>query len=120
MKINNSSFNNLIYTNNFFGNIQNAFDESSNIWFYKEKGNFWDNYNGIDENNDSLGDTPYNISGGDNIDKYPSISSYKIPVITNEFTVDNISLYTMLAIGMIAAIVFVLPIAYYWRKRYFS
>ncbi len=120
LKINNYSFNNLIYANNFLGNIQNAYDESSNIWFYNEKGNFWDNYNGTDENNDSLGDIPYNISGGNNQDKYPLISQYKIPAITDEFTVDTISLYTMLAIGLIAAIVFVLPIAYYWRKKYFT
>jgi len=120
LRIFNSSKNNLIYHNNFINNLQNAFDESSNIWFYENQGNYWDDYNITDENNDSIGDTPYFIAGGDNQDNYPLIKSFILEEKTNEFKVDDVSLYTMLIIGMIVAIVFVLPIAFYWRRKYFS
>ncbi len=74
------SNNNLVYHNNFVNNegkeVDNAYDECENIWDGGNLtgGNFWDDYAGIDENNDSLGDTPYNISGGKNQDKYPLMS----------------------------------------------
>ena len=120
LKINNSSKNNLIYHNNFINNTQNAYDESDNLWFYKNQGNFWDDYNGSDENNDSLGDTPYIIAGGNNQDKCPLIKPFIIEEKTTEFFVDDVSLYIMLVIGMIIAIVFVIPIALYWRKKYYT
>jgi hypothetical protein len=116
----NSSENNIIYQNNFIINTQNAYDESSNIWFYESQGNFWDDYNGTDENNDSIGDTPYFISGGISQDDFPLIKPFILEEKIDEFIVDEFSLYTMLIIGMIVAIIFVLPIAIYWRKKYFT
>jgi len=76
---------NQIYHNNFInnnnGDIQ-AYDESDNIWndSYPSGGNYWDDYNGNDMfsgpgqniyGSDGIGDIPYNISGGDNQDRYP-------------------------------------------------
>jgi parallel beta-helix repeat protein len=67
---------NLIYINRFLNNSQNAVDDSiENYWNsttiqtykYKEKeysnytGNYWDDYSGIDSNEDGIGDEPYPI-----------------------------------------------------------
>ena len=71
------SFDNTIYLNNFINNTKNAYSviffESRNIWNSTEKitytyngstytnhmGNYWDDYNGSDDNRDGLGDTAY-------------------------------------------------------------
>ena len=69
--VDNKSVNNTIYNNNFLSNIQNAYDLSTNIWHYASNGNYWDDYMGIDSDDNGIGDTPYNISGGNNQDIYP-------------------------------------------------
>ncbi len=58
-----SSNNNLIYHNDFTNNGQNAQDPLTNYWSYNSQGNYWDDYNGYDNNSDGIGDTPYLISG---------------------------------------------------------
>jgi parallel beta-helix repeat protein len=70
---------NMIYNNNFIKNGVDANDYWYNIWYNTsiKKGNFWHNYSGIDINNDGIGDTPHNISGGINQDLYPLISLYR-------------------------------------------
>jgi parallel beta-helix repeat protein len=65
------SINNRFYENDFTNNDQNAHDSLSNYWSYNSKGNYWDDYNGYDNNSDDIGDIPYNIAGGDNQDEYP-------------------------------------------------
>ena len=67
------SNNNIIYNNNLIDNNPNAHDEWSNRWdnTYAYGGNYWDDYIGIDEDNDGIGDTPYNIPGGSNQDMFP-------------------------------------------------
>ena len=73
IKITNGSDGNMIHHNSFINNKEyNAFDSSSNIWDDNVgEGNYWDDYDGIDENGDGIGDTPYYIPGGDNKDRYP-------------------------------------------------
>jgi len=70
------SSNNLIY-NNYFSNTNNAQDNKNNFWNITKTpgtnivggpwlgGNYWSDYEGVDEDGDGLGDTliPYNCSG---------------------------------------------------------
>ena len=76
------SINNKFYHNDFTNNGQNAQDANNNEWDngYPSGGNAWDDYEGTDEfsgqnqdelGSDELGDIPYNISGGNNQDRYP-------------------------------------------------
>ncbi len=76
-----SSNNNILSHNILVDNDQNAKDVCTNSWDngYSSGGNYWDDYTGVDNFNgpsqdihgsDSIGDTPYNIPGGDNKDMY--------------------------------------------------
>lgn len=109
--------NNKIYYNNFINNSNNAVDTGNNTWDNGEFGNYWDNYTGLDKNNDGVGDTLYNIPGGNNQDRYPLMMPYDGKIRIKEFFVDQGSLITMLIIGMIIVIAFVVPIGYYWYKK---
>ncbi|MHA1197017.1 MAG: right-handed parallel beta-helix repeat-containing protein, partial [Promethearchaeota archaeon] len=56
---------NLFYKNSFIKNMIHAFDyDNNNFWNNSEIGNYWDNYTGIDSNDDGIGDTPYIFNGG--------------------------------------------------------
>ncbi len=74
--IENLSNNNQLYHNGFLNNGNNAFDECSNSWDNGpiSGGNYWNDYIGNDNDNNNIGDTPYNISGGSNQDNYPFIN----------------------------------------------
>ena len=68
--------NNLIYNNVFLSNIEHAYGYQVNRFNSSTMGNYWDDYTGVDENNDGIGDTPYNatysdVYGVSNIDYLP-------------------------------------------------
>jgi len=75
-----NSNNNMFYHNNFTESVnfpheyQHVYDSGNNYWnsTYGE-GNYWDDYTGMDENLDGIGDAPYDIPGGDNQDLYPIV-----------------------------------------------
>jgi hypothetical protein len=56
----NRPYRNRIYNNNILNNNQNAFDNHDNMFY----GNYWDDYIGIDKEDDGVGDDPYNFSFG--------------------------------------------------------
>ncbi len=71
------SDNNIFYYNNLLENQQNSYDKSSNTWNTTfGKGNYWDDYSGCDNDNDGVGDIPYDISGNNNQDFYPLMYAY--------------------------------------------
>ena len=65
---------NLFYQNIFINNTHHAYDSLENKWDYNERGNYWDDYSGTDEDNDGIGDEPYEVPGGKNIDAFPLLS----------------------------------------------
>ncbi len=93
------STNSIIYHNNFINNDVQARDEWSNIWNSKT-GNYWSDYAGNDENNDGIGDVPYNISGGFNKDYAPIMKPIDIvpPIVRlvfpngGEFLAGNVTI----------------------------
>lgn len=83
------SNNNSIYDNNFINNTKQVFDIiwenpgvpwdlSMNIWNNSTTGNYWNDYTGIDNNGDGIGDTPQ-IIGENNQDNYPLMEPIEIP-----------------------------------------
>ena len=76
---------NVFYLNNFVNNTENVEkyitdlqEFPANIWDNGTVGNFWDDYHGIDDNDDGIGDTSY-IIDENNQDNYPLTEPYVIP-----------------------------------------
>jgi len=87
---------NVIFHNRFINNSYpwlgqyNAVDGSGpNYWYNPDlkEGNYWDDYTGIDENKDGIGDTPYDIPGLNSQDLYPIIDedSEKLVYIPGDY-----------------------------------
>jgi len=74
------SSSNTIYLNDFIGNVIHASDTGINNWDSSGIGNYWDDYNGNDNNFDGVGDTTYSILGGVNVDHYPLMRRAGFPV----------------------------------------
>ena len=80
---------NIIYLNNFVGNIIHVYDMGKNR-FNTSMGNYWDDYTGSDTNEDGIGDTPYKIDN-DSIDYYPLVRKAGYPVAYFNYTPLNIT-----------------------------
>ena len=56
--------NNLLFANRFILNKITAKDEGHNQWYStNNRGNYWDDYPGVDRNLDKIGDTSYSTNG---------------------------------------------------------
>lgn len=81
----NAKGNNTLFHNSFYENsgsvvlIPLAID---NEWSMNDEGNYWDDYNGMDSNEDGIGDVPY-IINSNNIDNYPLMNVYWHPCDIN-------------------------------------
>ena len=59
------STHNLFFQNSFINNSVHAYDDGiDNYWNNSMIGNYWDNYTGIDSNEDGIGDTPHTFQNG--------------------------------------------------------
>jgi parallel beta-helix repeat protein len=76
-------FDNTIQHNNFVNNSLHVdVGDNSNyiFWDNGEEGNYWDNYSGLDSDEDGIGDTPYVINEG-NRDNYPLMAPVSLTII---------------------------------------
>jgi len=59
--INNTIYNNCFVANDHYGNAKD--DGANNNWDNGSTGNYWDDYSGVDSDNNGIGDSSYNITG---------------------------------------------------------
>jgi len=109
---------NLFYHNNLIRNGEesepeyeeyagNAYNQGGiNSWSESGEGNYWDDYTGIDADEDGIGDTSYDIPGGHNKDNYPLMTAWEIqsdpptkPTIDGETNGDVGTEYTYTAVS---------------------
>jgi parallel beta-helix repeat protein len=89
--IDTDSENNLIYRNNLINNGLQAFDYNlTNRWDDGVEGNYWSDYAGVDSNHDGIGDSWYDIEGG-NTDHYPLMGMFHSFNTSLGYAVDVIS-----------------------------
>jgi len=98
------SSDNLVYHNNFVGNVDQVFIENAtgthepppppvNVWDNGFEGNFWSEYVDVDKNRDGIGDSPYLVTSlkVTQYDHYPlmgsfyglNVSGYDVAVVSN-------------------------------------
>ncbi|UCC18926.1 MAG: right-handed parallel beta-helix repeat-containing protein [Promethearchaeota archaeon] len=113
LKIDYDCYWNLVYYNCFVGNAINAQDErTDNEWDNGVYGNYWDDYNGIDANDDNIGDNPYDVPPtGSSVDNFPLMTCpFSIPSVGGGFPIELIILIASISGGVvivIAAILFI-------------
>lgn len=98
--------NNVVYNNSFSRNFKNAIDDGiNNHWNNSLIGNYWSNYNGIDWDDNSIGDTPFEIWGSAESKDFLPIwdDGYKTPLF---ICLILIGLITLGALGIVVFVLF--------------
>jgi parallel beta-helix repeat protein len=75
--------NNIFTRNSFLQNLKHVLDDSTNNNYNNSViGNYWDNYTGVDANDDGIGDTPHLVQTGNILYDYLPIwqDGYDIPI----------------------------------------
>lgn len=107
--INTLSQYNEIYENCFITNNWHADDNGlNNTWDNGARGNYWDNYTGLDVDNDGIGDIPYNITGaGGSRDNFPLMSCPTPPTPPPEISGYDAFLLLFAGVSSIIGIIFI-------------
>jgi parallel beta-helix repeat protein len=89
-----NSHGNRFYLNNFINNTGQVFTlDSVNFWNATDKGNFWSDYTGQDNNGDGIGDIPYVVDAETSpvqADYFPLMTKSSTPTDTTPpFTIDD-------------------------------
>ena len=94
VEISNNSDSNMFYRNQFISNQIHALsNDISTSWNFSGKGNYWDDYVGVDRDDDGYGEIPYLILGlGNNADFHPIFDDGK-DIQIDLFSPDNNSLF---------------------------
>jgi parallel beta-helix repeat protein len=93
--------NNTIFHNNFINNSHHVYINPNlygkvpwefffNEWDNGAEGNFWDDYTGVDSDQDAIGDTKHYANVGDNIDEYPLMGRFSSFQPTSQHSVQTI------------------------------
>jgi hypothetical protein len=102
----------IIYHNNFFKNVNHVeTDDSIDVWDDGEEGNYWDNYTGLDSDEDGVGDTPY-IIDENNLDNYPLVESSEISEKEHFPT-----LLAVVAVTVTGVVIIAVGFLVYFKKR---
>ena len=82
-----NSSSNIFFHNNLMDNNQTVviMTPSTNDWNNGAEGNYWSDYNGTDNNQDGIGDTPY-IIDANNTDHYPLMGTLCIFNVRHDYT----------------------------------
>jgi parallel beta-helix repeat protein len=129
------SSNNLFYCNNFVNNTDDVFDlsygvlflgsSSHNFWDNGTLGNYWNDYNAIDNNNDGIADIKY-VLYEDNVDNYPLIEEYpqKEPIAPKDdgdklLPIDKFikQFGVIIALALLAVIIVTLSLYWCYTKK---
>jgi len=94
ISISDSSNNTKIFLNHFINNEINAVDNGiNNTWDDGFIGNYWDDYAGVDANDNGIGDTPYTIPGAaGSQDNYPIFWDPPVFSVNSPSQNDNFSI----------------------------
>ena len=89
----------LFYYNRFKENPTHAIDDGlNNEWDNGVIGNYWDDYVGVDANDDGIGDTPYNITGtAGSQDHYP-IMEFRYDIQDGEQDIFGYNIFILIGI----------------------